>query len=95
MIITCWFTLVKGNNEAKQTYDLLPHIVALTMLIELMGGGFIGQSALFVFMCPGQVFASLFMNLLNISTRISYVHNLHQYMEHKIQWLNQNAHPKL
>jgi hypothetical protein len=85
MIITCCFTLVKGNNETKQTYDSLPHIVVLTMLIELMGGGFIGQSALFAFMCPSQVFASLFMNILNISTRISSIHNLHQYMEHMIQ----------
>jgi hypothetical protein len=86
---------MKGNNEAKQTYDSLPHIVMLTMLIELMGGGFIGQSALFAFMCLGQVFASLFMNILNISTRISFVHKLHQYMEHMIQWLNQTTHPKL
>ncbi len=62
MIVTCCFTLVKGNNEGKKTYDSLPHIVALTMLIEWMGGGFIGQSALFAFMCLGQVFASLFMN---------------------------------
>jgi hypothetical protein len=83
MIVTCWFTLVKGNNEAKQTYNSLPHIIMLTMLID-KGGGFIGQSALFAFMCPSQVFASLFMNILNISTRISFLHKLHQYMEHMI-----------
>jgi hypothetical protein len=81
MIETCCFTLVKGNNEGKKTYESLPHIVALTMLIEWMGGGFIGQSALFAFMCLGQIFASLFMNILNISNKISSAHKLHQYME--------------
>ncbi len=56
MIVTCWFTLVKGNNEAKKTYNSLPYIVTLTMLIELMGGGFNGQNALFAFMCPSLCF---------------------------------------
>ncbi len=86
---------MKGNNEAKKTYDSFPHIVTLTMLIELMGGGFISQSALFAFMCPCQVFASVFMNILNISTRISFVHKLHQYMEHMILWLNQTTTSKI